>query len=220
MPTLAGIHNENEFYSHHYLAEVFTGDIRTTIERWRKAAEAGGARAPYAELRALAPDYLRFRRDFDRERRSAKRIDLQRDWFRQLLRALGYPWQPANLRLADGAEAPVLCAADIWAGGPRLLVLGAYDPSGEGEDPLALKPHPDQFHGEAPPPEALLSETWEQIVTRRLFFPGPAPRSPTKGTVSARGTRSRTPAKGSVHAAGVPSSSQAEGALSPDRPPR
>ena len=177
--TFTGIHNENEFYSHHYLAEIFTGDIRATIERWRKAAEANGARAPYAELRALAPDYLRFRRDFDRERRSAKRIDLQRDWFRQLLRALGYPWQPANLRLADGAEAPVLCAADIWAGSPRLLVLGAYDPSGEGEDPLALKPHPDQFHGEAPPPEALLSETWEQIVTRRLFFPGPAPRSPT-----------------------------------------
>ena len=182
--TFAGIHNENEFYSHHYLAEIFTGDIRGAIERWRKAAEAGGARAPYAELRALAPDYLRFRRDFDRERRSAKRIDLQRDWFRQLLRALGYPWQPANLRLADGAEAPVLCAADIWAGSPRLLVLGAYDPSGEGEDPLALKPHPDQFHGEVPPPEALLSETWEQIVTRRLFFPGPAPRSPTKGALS------------------------------------
>ena len=203
--TFTGIHNENEFYSHHYLAEVFTGDIRATIERWRKAAEANGARAPYAEFRALAPDYLRFRRDFDRERRSAKRIDLQRDWFRQLLRALGYPWQPANLRLADGAEAPVLCAADIQAGSPRLLVLGAYDPSGEGEDPLALKPHPDQFHGEAPPPEALLSETWEQIVTRRLFFPGPAPRSPTKGTVRARG---------------APSGSQAEGALSPDRPPR
>ena len=30
--TFAGIANENEFYSHHYLAEVFKGDIKTRIE--------------------------------------------------------------------------------------------------------------------------------------------------------------------------------------------
>ncbi len=33
MPTLTGIHNENEFYSHHYLAEIFAGDIQATLER-------------------------------------------------------------------------------------------------------------------------------------------------------------------------------------------
>ena len=27
MPTLTGIRNENEFYRHHYLAEIFAGDI-------------------------------------------------------------------------------------------------------------------------------------------------------------------------------------------------
>ena len=204
MPTtFTGIHNENEFYSHHYLAEVFSGDIRNTIERWRKDAESSNARTPYAEFRALAPDYLRFRRDFERERRSAARIALQRDWFRRLLRALGYPWQPVNLRLADGIEAPVLCAAGINVGSPRLLTLGAYDPSGEGEDPLALKPHPDQFHGEAPPPKALLSETWEQIVTRRLFFPGASPRT--------------SRAESSLHAKISP---PAEGSVAQDRPPR
>ena len=32
--TFAGISNENEFYSHHYLAEVFTGDIREQLEAW------------------------------------------------------------------------------------------------------------------------------------------------------------------------------------------
>ena len=49
--SLTGIHNENEFYSHHYLAEIFTGDIQATLERWRKEAEAGNARMPHAELR-------------------------------------------------------------------------------------------------------------------------------------------------------------------------
>ena len=70
MPTLTGIHNENEFFSHHYLAEIFTGDIQATIERWRKQAESTSTRAPNAQLRALAPEYLRFRRDFQRERRA------------------------------------------------------------------------------------------------------------------------------------------------------
>ena len=64
-----GIHNENEFYSHHYLSEIFSGDIRATVDRWRESAEAGGGQPPYAALRALAGHYVRFRRDFDRERR-------------------------------------------------------------------------------------------------------------------------------------------------------
>ena len=51
----------------------------------------------------------------------------------------------------------------------RLLILGAYDPDGEDEDPLSLRPHLVQYHGEVPPPEALLKETWDHIITRRIF---------------------------------------------------
>ena len=204
---LTGIHNENEFFSHHYLAEIFTGDIQATVERWRKQAESTSARAPYAELRALAPDYLRFRRDFQRERRTSQRIVRQREWFRLLLAALGYRWRPANLVLEDGAEIPILCAEGGTAGtlggpapnaasagdSPRLLVLGAFDVDGEGEDPLVLRPHTRQFHGEAPPPEAVLKETWNTIVTRRLFFPGasasPRHRTPEGVLVQTRPPR-------------------------------
>ena len=181
MPTttaaaFTGIHNENEFYSHHYLSEIFGGDIRATVDRWRESAEAEGGRTPYAALRALAGDYVRFRRDFDRERRGGQRLTLQRDWFRQLLPALGYEWNPANHPLDDGDEVPVLCAAGGKAGAPALLALGAYDAEAEGEDPLALKPHPLQFHGEAPPPEALLRETWNDVITRRVFGQDHPPR--------------------------------------------
>ncbi|TPW95275.1 hypothetical protein FKN07_14250, partial [Proteus mirabilis] len=31
---LVGIYNENDFYSHHYLSEVFVGDIRGVLEQW------------------------------------------------------------------------------------------------------------------------------------------------------------------------------------------
>ena len=174
--TFTGIHNENEFYSHHYLSEVFTGDIRATVERWREAADAEGGRTPYASLRALAGGYVRFRRDFERERRAERRLRLQRDWCRQLLTALGYDWTPANHLLGEGDEAPVLCAAGGKTGAPALLALGAYDADADGEDPLALKPHRLQFHGEAPPAEAILRETWNDVVTRRIFGQDHPPR--------------------------------------------
>ena len=174
--TFTGIHNENEFYSHHYLSEIFSGDIRATVDRWREEAEAERGRTPYAALRALAGEYVRFRRDFERERRAGNRLDLQRDWFRHLLPALGYEWSPANHLLDDGDEVPVLCAAGGKAGAPALLALGAYDAEAEGEDPLALRPHRLQFHGDAPPPETLLRETWNDVVTRRIFGQDRPPR--------------------------------------------
>ena len=179
--TFAGIHNENEFYSHHYLSEIFTGDIRDTVARWRDAAEAAGgasagARTPYDALRALARDYLQFRRQFARARRHEARVGRQREWFAQLLGALGYAYEPHNHLLEDGDEVPVLFAGRRH-GSVALLILGAYyGASGEDEDPLDLKPHPAQYHGEAPPPEALLRESWSDIVTRRIFGQPHPPR--------------------------------------------
>jgi len=84
--TFAGIQNENEFYSHHYLSEIFSGDIRDTISRWRDTAKAGDdacprPQAPNEALRALARDYLQFRRQFERERQHEARVGRQRRWF-------------------------------------------------------------------------------------------------------------------------------------------
>ncbi len=174
MPTtFTGIQNENEFYSHHYLSEVFARDIQETTARWRESATEGekGVRPPDQALRALARPYLQFRQRFGRERRHEARVRLQREWFRQLLDALGYDFRPAShvLNEETGEELPVLYAGGIRHGTAQLLILGAYDPDGEDEDPLSLRPHPAQFHGEAPPPEGLLSETWDDIVTRRIF---------------------------------------------------
>ena len=217
--TFAGIHNENEFYSHHYLSEIFAGDIKETIKRWqdeagrrgasedeadpdgpkgRAAANPSGTRrtatqrsVPHAALRALATDYARFRDAFERRasRRTgvrqtahqvhADQIAAQRQWFRRFLGTLGYEadWGPANLPLDDGIELPVLCAAGrSSAGAPQLLVLDAYDAGAEGDDPLSVRPHPAQFHGEAPPSAALRNERWEDVATRRVFGQKHPPR--------------------------------------------
>ena len=139
--TFTGIQNENEFYSHHYLAELFANDIQATTARWRDTAESkNGSRTPDQALRALAHPYLQFRQRFRHERRDQARVRLQRDWFRRFLTTLGYDFQPANHRLDDetGDEVPVLHAAGIRKGTAQLLVLGAYDPDGDDEDPLTL----------------------------------------------------------------------------------
>ena len=69
-------------------------------------------------------------------------------------------------------------------GSVRLLILGAYHgASGEDEDPLDLKPDPARYHGEAPPPEALLRESWSDIVIRHL----------SEGTVIRRTTDEKLP---------------------------
>ena len=179
--TFTGIQNENEFYSHHYLAELFANDIQATTARWREsvAESANGERTPDQALRALARPYLRFRQEFGRERRNRPRIELQRDWFRLLLTTLGYDFEPTNYplddavgrssRRDDGDEIPVLDATGVRHGTAQLLVLGAYDPDGEDEDPLSLRPHLEPYHGEAPPPNSLLEETWDEIITRRIF---------------------------------------------------
>ena len=172
-----GIRNEREFYSDHYLAEILSRDLRGTLRQWRAKAEEDGesARTPDARLRALAADYRKFRDKFEREATEAERVKLQRVWFRRLLEVLGHGWNPRNLLLEDGSEIPVVGDAE-GSGGQRLLVLGAFDPEAEGEDPLTLHPHPAQFHGEAPPQEEVLGETWREIVTRRIFGQDRPPR--------------------------------------------
>ena len=41
--TFAGLTNENEFYSHHYLAEVFKGDIKARLDAWEAAETSAQA---------------------------------------------------------------------------------------------------------------------------------------------------------------------------------
>ena len=41
---LAGISNENDFYSEHYLTTIFEGDIEETLREWREAEKDGARR--------------------------------------------------------------------------------------------------------------------------------------------------------------------------------
>ena len=165
-----GIRNEQEFYSDHYLAEIFDQDLKKTVGQWRKDAEKRDVpgRTPDAALRGLKDEYFQFRDEFGAERDDRKRVELQRGWFRKLLTALGHEWNPRNLPLEGDEELPVLSTRE-GSGRQRLVVIGTYDRYGEEEDPLALKPRTVQFHGEVPAVGSVLDSTWGDLISSRLF---------------------------------------------------
>ena len=165
-----GIQNEQEFYSDHYLAEIFDQDLKKTTGQWRKDAEERDepGRTPDAALRGLKDEYFQFRNEFGAERDDRKRVGLQRRWFRKLLTALGHEWNPRNLPLEDDEELPVLSTKE-GSGRQRLVVIGVYDRYGEEADPLSLKPRTVQFHGEVPPAGSVLDSTWGELISSRLF---------------------------------------------------
>ena len=176
--TFVGIHNEREFYSDHYLAEILSKDLRATVRKWRAEANATDkpGRTPDKRLQSLSGHYHAFRDRFGKRRQTVrKRVDLQAEWFRRQLEALDYPWDPRNLVVDGETEIPVL-AGVTGPAGQRLVVLGAYDAEAEDVDPLTLKPCSEQFHREAPPDRAVLCETWDEIIRRRLFRQDRAPR--------------------------------------------
>lgn len=184
----AGISNENEFFSHHYLSELFEGDIKQTVKRWNEAEAADPERtAPHKQLRALRETHTRLLRRAQKAGDPATRLEHQREWHRKLVDALGYDCRPANHRLGDGDEIPVLGvaggqranggAAAATQRSPNLLVCATFeeDPNAAA-DPLIAQPSSLQFHGEAPPPDDLLEESWEHIITRRIFGQDRPPR--------------------------------------------
>ncbi|MDO6460768.1 hypothetical protein Q4485_08670 [Granulosicoccaceae sp. 1_MG-2023] len=174
--TFIGLSNDNEFFSAHYLAEVFQGDLADTIKAWdaceADAKEQGGDYAsPHRRLRNLNQDYFALRHRMKNERKEKQRIALQRGFFKQLMAALDIPWQPENREPAANTELPVLAAL-----GDQLWVLGALDPQDEGEDPLSLQLHSDQFIGEGPHHDKLKGQSWYAILNDAVFRQDNPPR--------------------------------------------
>jgi len=163
--TFIGLGNDNEFFSAHYLAEVFQGDLADTIKDWDSREEQGdGFVAPHRALRNLNKGYFALRHKLKAERSASERIRLQREFYRDLLAALGIPYQPGNREVAANMELPVLSVL-----GDQLWVLGALDANSEGEDPLSLQLHRDQFFGSGPHHDKLSNTDWYRILNEVVF---------------------------------------------------
>jgi hypothetical protein len=87
---LAGISNENDFYSEHYLTTIFEGDIEETLRDWREAEKAGTA-TPNKKLEKVGGLWRRLSADYRSEKKDLTRLLIFRQFAHLWLDALGYP---------------------------------------------------------------------------------------------------------------------------------
>jgi hypothetical protein len=180
--TFAGITNENEFYSHHYLAEVFKGDIKTKLDAWEaEEVEHPGNdvhRAPHKRLQSWAQKWFALRGQIARSKVDADKWALFTQLQSGLLQALGYAAprsSPALVELVAGQAIPLWVQLAKDANATQLVVVPAYRPGAEDEDLLDHSLTRLHYAG-ADVPSALDGEDWGGIVSEAIFGADHAPR--------------------------------------------
>ncbi len=200
--TFAGISNENEFYSHHYLAEVFKGDIKDRLQAWdaQEAQHPGddAHRAPHKRLQAWAQRWFALRGQVQRGKDEHERWQAYAQLQSGLLQALGYPGvsgfsvksgpgvyaESASSYQTSSDKAPAAQLHSFTPGlplpvwhlqGQRLAIIPAYQPSREDDD--LLDHQLTAFHyGAEPLPPHIKGETWANLLGDAVFGADQPPR--------------------------------------------
>jgi hypothetical protein len=181
---LLGLRNEQEFYSDYYLEAIFKGDLKEVQARWKRQAERDPANPqPDRALAGLRRSWLNLCEQ-EADLPAAHRLLLQREqWFRPLLAALGYSWQPqAQVLLINDQpyQLPVLATEVRSSGEPLLWVLEAFNPVAAATDDLVLDPLQLEISGhqirDPSQGTVLPGENWEQLINNRVFAQDNPPR--------------------------------------------
>ncbi len=178
--TFAGLTNENEFYSHHYLAEVFKGDIKSLIEQWQAAEDAENAagathKAPFKQLQACSARWFAQQASVVRSKSPEERLAAHRELHQPLLAALGYTIQPQQCELLPGRPVPVWQVLGEQGKAPQLIIVPSYTPSQEDEDLLDQALAPCHYAG-IPVPPAFKGMSMAEVISEALFGADQPPR--------------------------------------------
>jgi len=174
--TFAGLANENEFYSHHYLAEVFKGDIKALIERWQAVEdEVGGAKAPFKLLQGCSARWFAQQASMARAKSAEDRLVAHRELHQPLLAALGYALQPQPCELHPGMPVPVWQVLGEQGKAPQLVFVPAYNPGQEDDDLLDQQLAACHYAG-IPVPPAFIGMTMAEVISESLFGSDQPPR--------------------------------------------
>jgi type I restriction-modification system DNA methylase subunit len=168
--TLAGIANENEFYTEHYVHAILEGDLRELFSRWAALAEP-----PYEALKKLRVPYEQMTRELSRASGVAARLECRREWFARFFAALGYTLAPRIRELEGGVYIPLAGEITRHSGEPELWILETLEPSGEPADPLTLPFLPEQTV-DAPDSSRLPAADLETVLTKYVFAAAEPPR--------------------------------------------
>lgn len=196
---LVGIYNENDFYSHHYLSEIFVTDIRGVLDVWqqkdtqareaeRQERDKGGNPstgycAPHVALNSYSTEYFRELNKHKENKAEQKRLSNQRSRWTPILEALGYALKPTQV-LIEGGELPVLSAYQDANGSPLLWIVEAHDLSNDDcADPLSLPLLPSQLVeiDEEHRKQISLGNnedalTWQDLISKKVFSAEEPPR--------------------------------------------
>ncbi|WP_333913425.1 Eco57I restriction-modification methylase domain-containing protein [Vibrio coralliirubri] len=168
---LIGINSENDFYSHHYLTELFVNDLRDVLGNWAEAEKAArdeekiarekgetpatGYRAPYTKLQSYSGKYFSELNVTQHETKAQTRLQSQRDRFTPIFEALGFENESngrmfsPQLAVVENGYLPVLKQIVRGDGTPLLWVIEAHDlESDRCLDPLALSLLKEQLVGD------------------------------------------------------------------------
>lgn len=122
-----GIINENEFYTSHYLSEIFEGDIKSQIDTWNTTAEENEQFIPpFKRIRSLSNDYFTLLETLNkRSVDSGEKLAQSRAFIRALLDALGYETRPHTVDVGEG-HLSLLGSRDKANGAPLLWIIEAF----------------------------------------------------------------------------------------------
>ncbi|MBV0934404.1 Eco57I restriction-modification methylase domain-containing protein [Marinobacterium weihaiense] len=191
-----GISNENEFYSEHYLSEIFRSDITERLDRWqgeedaarearREQGDSSGLPlhqlAPHNALNRIARDALNTFKELEREKTPHDQLALQRPWLKQLLALFGFEAKPQRLPLTEGGtdlELPLLAELTDSQGRPLLWILEALPEGDPDADPLTQPVQPRQLDSLASTPvaKALKGRDWQELIATGVFSQRTPPR--------------------------------------------
>lgn len=167
--TFVGITNENEFYSYHYLAEVFKGDIRERLDLWKHAEEADEKdKTPPRQLASFARRWFELRNDIGKAKTNTERLAVLQTMHSGLLAALGYEFKPDRLELESGAALQTWAILGEADKAPQLLIAPAYNPDQEQDDLLDVRVTLRSDNGRPLPP-ALRDSSLAEVVSKDIF---------------------------------------------------
>jgi len=197
--TWIGLTSENEFYSAHYLSEIFTNDVRGVLEDWTaREAEAKETakmhsdqetawRTPWARISGLSREGLQTLDGLRRSQSPQHRLTASRELTRRLLEIFELPYAPQRVCLQerlDSPDLPLLGELKNHQGDPLLWVLEAAvleDGQDLDADPLGMQIRGDQLKSlqDLPIPKSLLKDDapdWQKLLATSVFTQANPPR--------------------------------------------
>lgn len=124
---LVGITNENEFYTNHYLSEIFEKDTSDQISSWQdKENQDENYKTPFKRLRGIGPSYLELLKELNKKSsKTEDKIKAQREFMRAFLDIFDYEYKQENIEI-DEFSVPLLSKVTKSDGLPYLYIVESF----------------------------------------------------------------------------------------------